>query len=152
MDTLTGRTCIGHKQIMVVNHGRDDRCISDHGKEPRYPFLDENVVRALSEIPLWEITDPRLEKGYGDKLILRHVGNRLGLKTCSVLPKRAIQFGSRIAKQSAKRAKGIEERDMLKVQMFCCLVIFKNSVIYAQYIYCCLYKIFYKIKYHILYL
>ena len=92
-------------RLWLRNHGRDDRCISDHGKEPRYPFLDENVVRALSEIPLWEITDPRLEKGYGDKLILRHVANRLGLKTCSILPKRAIQFGSRIAKQSAKRAK-----------------------------------------------
>jgi asparagine synthetase B (glutamine-hydrolysing) len=92
-------------RLWLRNHGRDDRCISDHGKEPRYPFLDEHVVRALSKIPLWEITDPRLEKGYGDKLILRHVANSLGLKTCSVLPKRAIQFGSRIAKQSAKRAK-----------------------------------------------
>ena len=92
-------------RLWLRNHGRDDRCISDHGKEPRYPFLDENVVRTLSKIPLWEITDPRLDKGVGDKLILRNVAMKLGLKTCSVLPKRAIQFGSRIAKQSAKRAK-----------------------------------------------
>ena len=46
--------------------------------------LDENVVRALSMIPLWEITDPRLDKGVGDKLILRNVAMKLGLKTCSV--------------------------------------------------------------------
>ena len=49
-------------RLWLRNHGRDDRCISDHGKEPRYPFLDENVVRTLSKIPLWEITDPRLDK------------------------------------------------------------------------------------------
>jgi asparagine synthetase B (glutamine-hydrolysing) len=31
---------------------RDDRCISDHGKEAWFPFLDEKVVRFLQETPL----------------------------------------------------------------------------------------------------
>ena len=32
--------------------GRDDRCISDHGREAWFPFLDEKVVRFLQETPL----------------------------------------------------------------------------------------------------
>ena len=87
------------------NHGRDDRCISDHGKEARYPFLDEEVVKLLASTPLWIITDPRKEKGVGDKSILRVLAKEMSLHSCMRLPKRAIQFGSRIAKQSAKRVK-----------------------------------------------
>ena len=29
------------------------RCISDHGREARFPFLDENVVSFLQDIPIW---------------------------------------------------------------------------------------------------
>ena len=93
------------ERLWVRNHGRDDRCISDHGKEPRYPFLDENVVKKLASFPLWVLTDPRMERGFGDKLILRNVARKLKLEHCVSLPKRAIQFGSRIAKQSARRTR-----------------------------------------------
>lgn len=77
------------QRIWKRNMGRDDRCISDHGKEvisvifvesecsiflnfsfgfrllatdvyycplhARFPFLDENVIKTLLEIPLWEM-------------------------------------------------------------------------------------------------
>lgn len=47
-----------------------------------------------------QITNMEEQLGLGDKKILRGVAQRLGLVSCSVLVKRAIQFGSRIAKQS----------------------------------------------------
>lgn len=34
------------------NLGRDDRCTSDHGREARFPFLDEEVVQSLHRTPL----------------------------------------------------------------------------------------------------
>ena len=29
------------------------RCISDHGREARFPFLDEEVVSFLNSLPVW---------------------------------------------------------------------------------------------------
>ena len=29
------------------------RCISDHGREARFPFLDEDVVSFLNSLPVW---------------------------------------------------------------------------------------------------
>lgn len=40
------------KRLWTRNLGRDDRCLSDHGKETRFPFLDEDVVAFLEKIPL----------------------------------------------------------------------------------------------------
>jgi asparagine synthetase B (glutamine-hydrolysing) len=88
------------QRLWYRNLGRDDRCISDHGKEARFPFLDEDVVNFLSSIELNSICDMDRQQGIGDKMILRLIAKMIGVKECSHLVKRAIQFGSRIAKVS----------------------------------------------------
>ncbi|KAM9305577.1 asparagine synthetase domain-containing protein 1 [Gastrophryne carolinensis] len=85
-------------RISSRNLGRDDRVIGDHGKEARFPFLDENVVSFLNSLPIWNKVDLTLPRGLGEKLILRMAAVVLGLGNSAVLPKRAMQFGSRIAK------------------------------------------------------
>ncbi|XP_065619704.1 uncharacterized protein LOC112039846 isoform X1 [Quercus suber] len=91
------------QRIWKRNLGRDDRCIADNGKEARFPFLDEDVIRTLLDIPLWEIANLDQPSGIGDKKILREVAQLLGLYEAAVLPKRAIQFGSRIARESNQK-------------------------------------------------
>ncbi|KAI6652760.1 Asparagine synthetase domain-containing protein 1-like [Oopsacas minuta] len=86
------------RRISVRNLGRDDRCISDHGKEARFPFLDEEVVSFLQKLPLNDKMDLSLTRGQGDKKVLREVANILGLEFSAKLPKKAIQFGSNFAK------------------------------------------------------
>ncbi|XP_074584105.1 uncharacterized protein LOC141840106 isoform X2 [Curcuma longa] len=91
------------QRIWKRNMGRDDRCISDRGKEARFPFLDEDVIRTLLEFPLWDIADLDRPVGIGDKKILREVSRLLGLEQAAAMPKRAIQFGSRIARESNRK-------------------------------------------------
>ncbi|KAK9034214.1 hypothetical protein V6N11_050387 [Hibiscus sabdariffa] len=91
------------QRIWKRNLGRDDRCIADSGKEARFPFLDEDVIRTLLDIPLWEVADLDQPSGKGDKKILREVAQMLGLHNAAILPKRAIQFGSRIARESNRK-------------------------------------------------
>eukprot|EP00898_Chlorokybus_atmophyticus_P002784 jgi/Chlat1/3506/Chrsp23S03693 len=85
------------------NLGRDDRCVADHGREARFPFLDESVMQFLLSLPLTTVADPRLPSGVGDKRIIRSATKLLGLHNASCLPKRAIQFGTRIAQASNLR-------------------------------------------------
>ncbi|XP_020253945.1 uncharacterized protein LOC109831013 [Asparagus officinalis] len=94
------------QRIWKRNLGRDDRCISDHGKKARFPFLDEDVIKSLLELPLWEIVELDEPAGRGDKKILREVARLLGIEGTSLLPKRAIQFGSRIARESNRKTFG----------------------------------------------
>ncbi|TQD89324.1 hypothetical protein C1H46_025173 [Malus baccata] len=94
------------QRIWKRNLGRDDRCIADHGKEARFPFLDEDVIRILLGFPLWEVTNLDQPSGIGDKKILREVAELLGLHEAASLPKRAIQFGSRIARESNRKNYG----------------------------------------------
>ncbi len=87
-------------RLWTRNLGRDDRCLSDHGKEARFPFLDEDVVAYLERLPVDRKCDMCEAPGVGDKLLLREVARMIGVYSCSNLVKRAIQFGSRIAKVS----------------------------------------------------
>uniref|UniRef100_A0A4W4HLT2 Asparagine synthetase domain-containing protein 1 n=1 Tax=Electrophorus electricus TaxID=8005 RepID=A0A4W4HLT2_ELEEL len=85
-------------RISSRNLGRDDRVIGDHGKEARFPYLDEDVVSFLNSLPIWEKANLFLPRGVGEKLLLRLAAMELGLGASALLPKRAMQFGSRIAK------------------------------------------------------
>ncbi|KAJ4831422.1 hypothetical protein Tsubulata_023217 [Turnera subulata] len=59
------------QRIWKRNMGRDDRCIADNGKEGRFPFLDEDVIKNLLDFPLWEVANLEQPSGTGDKKILR---------------------------------------------------------------------------------
>ncbi|XP_034510733.1 asparagine synthetase domain-containing protein 1 [Ailuropoda melanoleuca] len=102
-------------RISSRNLGRDDRVIGDHGKEARFPFLDENVVSFLNSLPVWEKANLTLPRGIGEKLILRLAAVELGLTTSALLPKRAMQFGSRIAKMEKNNEKASDKCGRLQV-------------------------------------
>lgn len=100
-------------RISERNLGRDNRIIADHGRAPRLPYLDEKVVEYLAQLQILAKVDLRLPIGVGDKIILRALAYRLGLKKTAIEPKRAIQFGSRIAKTEARKEKGSQMCDRL---------------------------------------
>ncbi|KAG0310901.1 hypothetical protein BGZ99_010490 [Dissophora globulifera] len=87
-------------RISTRNLGRDDRIISDHGKEARYPFLCTNVVQFLSSLRVDLKVDLRYPRGVGEKILLRHVARQLGFRHASSHWKRAVQFGARTAKMT----------------------------------------------------
>ncbi|KAL3312547.1 Asparagine synthetase domain-containing protein 1 [Cichlidogyrus casuarinus] len=103
------------------NLSRDDRMISDHGREGRFPFLDENLVSFLRSVPLTQKMDLTLPQGQGDKRLLRLVADQflnLGHSTCDSTtipaawqPKRAMQFGSRIAKVKSLNTGNLKGHD-----------------------------------------
>lgn len=101
------------KQLADISHrnlGRDDRVVSYHGVEARYPYLDEAVVECLCAEPVWlkarlssACTRHALAADGIDKLPVRLLALHCQLAASAALTKRAIQFGSRIAKVSRAR-------------------------------------------------
>ena len=92
--------------ISSRNLGRDNRIVADHGVAPRFPFLDEKFVNHLTSLPVNLRCDYQYERGVGEKLILRLLAHKLGLRRTAREPKRAVQFGSRIAKLENRKEKG----------------------------------------------
>ena len=104
-------------RIWLRNLGRDDRycivlhipnslrltfaprIISDNGREMRTPYLDSTFIALMQLVPTSLLINASAPSGVGDKIILRQIAARIGLTAASVRPKRAIQFGCRIAKQ-----------------------------------------------------
>jgi hypothetical protein len=72
-------------------------------REARHPFLDEAFVASVLEAPLPCVTDPREGLGVGDKRVLRACLHLLGLPRAAQRPKRAIQFGTRLAREANVR-------------------------------------------------
>ncbi|KAK9788308.1 hypothetical protein WJX73_010668 [Symbiochloris irregularis] len=90
-------------RLWLRNLGRDDRIVSDHGREARHPFLDEALLQLLLSLPLPLIADLTLAPGVGDKLVLRNLLRLLGLPRAAARVKRAIQFGTRLGKLANRR-------------------------------------------------
>ena len=62
------------------NLSRDDRAISDNGKEIRYPFLDKNLIESVKSVDFRMLTDFYQEKGKGgEKFLLRLIAKDMGL-------------------------------------------------------------------------
>lgn len=91
------------QRLWIRNLGRDDRLIADTSREARHPFLDEDLLAAVAALPLASVADLKQPAGTGDKAVLRGVARSLGLLRAAARGKRAIQFGSRIAKQANVR-------------------------------------------------
>lgn len=80
------------------NLGRDDRVISHWGREARFPYLDEDLVKWAVECPIWmkcgfDVSEgscnqvPGTEPG---KKVLRLLAYKLGMHTVAVEKKRAV--------------------------------------------------------------
>ncbi|GAU28919.1 hypothetical protein TSUD_59300 [Trifolium subterraneum] len=85
-------------RILLVGSGADEQC-AGYGRH-RTSF---RRGRVLLNFPLWDVANLEQPSGIGDKKILRQVAELLGLYEAAVLPKRAIQFGSRIARESNRK-------------------------------------------------
>ncbi|CEM13916.1 unnamed protein product [Vitrella brassicaformis CCMP3155] len=105
MEGLRDEMLIDVRRLWQRNLGRDDRCLAAHGREARHPFLAEDVIAAIGKLPFAVImgtadhtngTGGRRE----DKWLLRQVARQMGLTRCAQFKKRAIQFGSRSAKET----------------------------------------------------
>ena len=94
------------ERLPTRNLARDDRVICDHGLTGRSPYVQEDFTAFVRYLRPSQLFCHTLEQGKGDKLLLRLSGYLLGLRNSSVLKKKALQFGSKIAnsKQNAKDA------------------------------------------------
>jgi asparagine synthetase B (glutamine-hydrolysing) len=109
------------------NLGRDDRVLSHWSRETRFPYLDEEFVAWVLRAPVWEkcgfglpLPEPLEEQPVvhdggrrpdAEKLALRLLALRLGLRSVALEKKRAIQFGARTAKMETGRSRGTDTLD-----------------------------------------
>lgn len=84
------------------NLGRDDRAMSRWGREVRFPFLDEALVKWAVEAPVWEKCDFAVPAGGCDggsdcidpeKRVLRLLALMLGMHSVAREKKRAVRSG-----------------------------------------------------------
>ena len=103
------------------NLGRDDRVISHWGREARYPYLDEALVKWALERPVWDkcgfgemvvgkhsIEQDQSQELEAGKKVLRLLAWKYGMRSAAAEKKRAIQFGARTAKMEGGKTKGTD--------------------------------------------
>jgi len=82
------------------NLGRDDRVISHWGREVRFPYLDESLVKWAVECPIWEkcgfqataSEEPEFPEMDAGKKILRLLAYNLGMHYVAREKKRAVRI------------------------------------------------------------
>ncbi|KAK8845569.1 hypothetical protein IAR55_006284 [Kwoniella newhampshirensis] len=95
---LINETQLDITRLPTRNLSRDDRIISSHARDARYPYLDLTFISYLSSLNIWTKCDPRLGEGIGDKRLLRRAVKKCGMRKSSERVKKAMQFGTRSAK------------------------------------------------------
>lgn len=91
------------QRLWIRNLARDDRIVSSEQKELRTPFLYYPLWKYCHAISLdmnakmEVINDKNL---WSNKLVLREITRNIGMELCAMLSKKAIQFGTGIAKES----------------------------------------------------
>lgn len=103
-------------RIWTRNFGRDDRVCSHNGIELRFPFLDIELISFLSRIDQNLITNFNLNRGEGEKILLRNIVKMLNFKISFLFEKRAIQFGTRLAKETNIKTYGSNRKANGKAQ------------------------------------
>lgn len=119
---LLAELALDFERLGKRNLGRDDRVISNSGREVRFPFLDESFISLTLRLPVAQKCDfGALEfntdsgnEGTGAaplalepaKRALRLLAVELGMRGVAGEKKRAIQFGARTAKMETGRTKG----------------------------------------------
>ena len=104
-------------RIFIRNFGRDDRVCSDNGIELRFPYFDLDLIKFLSSIKnLKYISNFELQRGIGEKCLLRNIGKLLGFEKCYMFEKRAIQFGTKLAHETNKKKYGSNRKANGKAQ------------------------------------
>lgn len=96
------------RRLACRNSGRDDRVCASFGRDVRTPYLDEALVDFLNAVPLrakMRFDDNCL----GPKRLLRQLALSLGLQVSGRQVKRAMQFGTRIAKLESRSERGSQE-------------------------------------------
>lgn len=93
---LVNELMLDVRRIGERNLGRDDRVISHWGKEVRFPFLDEQLVRYAISCPVWEKCD--FQNPHHPAVIepakraLRLLADQLGLPSAAREKKRAVSL------------------------------------------------------------
>lgn len=81
------------------NLGRDDRVMAHWGREVRFPYLDENLVKWAIELPAWEKCDFENEEDVVNfepgKRVLRLLADKLSMSSVAVEKKRAVSAARR---------------------------------------------------------
>lgn len=104
--TLIAELQLDLDRLPQRNLSRDDRLLSSHARDARYPYLDLAFVRYVSSLPVAAKCVFTLPPGEGDKLLIRLAARRVGMERAGARVKRAMQFGTR----SAKLNEGIVKR------------------------------------------
>lgn len=94
------------RRLSSRNMGRDDRVISYHGRDAKLPFLDLRLVSFLNSQPLRIKMNLDEPCEIGPKKLIRLLAVRWALYGSASRVKKAMQFGTKIAKLENSKERG----------------------------------------------